>query len=300
MSNNARFIYLSENDLQVGTALPWSIYLRSGELLAPAGFMVQDKVILLRMMMATPMRMATARDGDKPSFEAVSDPLADKTAAKTADPLRYLKHNAEGVVLVFKLPSDFEPRKVQVDFYGRIPMQSIIVSAPVLGLGSGQTWQSFEGLPISAQVIFGKSLCIFKTTVMRYAPLPSGHLFLRYPTEAATQPFRQALRVDAKIPASIALADGYTVPALITNLSGSGCAIATGFVLGQAGATLKVSFRVKIGDKPQLLTLPCIIRSIKGKLSQQMRYGIEFDEATIDAPASQALRAYVYEHIAEQ
>jgi hypothetical protein len=300
MSKNARFIYLAEVDFEIGKALPWSVYLRSGELLAPAGFIVPDKTILSRLMSATPMRLAGVDDRDKASFEADITAQADKMAPKTPDPLAYLKHNVEGVVLVFKLPSDFEPRKVQVDFYGRIPLQSIIVSAPALGLGSGQTWQTFEGLPISAQVIFGKSLAIFKTTVMRYAPLPSGHLFLRYPTEAVTQPFRQALRVDAKIPASIALAEGYTVPALITNLSGSGCAIATGFVLGEKGACLKVSFRVKIAGQPQLLSLPCIIRSIKGKLSQQMRYGIEFDEATADPAAAQALRAFVYEHIAEQ
>ena len=295
--SKTRYVYLSETDLPVGGPLPWSIYLRSGELLAPAGFVVQDSVVAMRLMMATPMRAATQRDSV--SFEAEADPVAEKMAPKTVDPLKYLKHNAEGVVLVFKLPNDFEPRSVQVDFYGRIPLQSVIVSAPALGLGMGQTWQNFEGMPISAQVIFGKSLCIFKTTVMRYSALPSGHLFLRYPTEAVTQPFRQALRVDLRIPASISLADGYTVPALITNLSGSGCAVATGFVLGQAGTRLTVSFRVKIAEKARVLSVPCVIRSIKGKLSQQMRYGIEFDEAVEDS-VLHALRSYVYEHLAER
>ncbi len=295
--SKTRYVYLSESDLPIGGPLPWSIYLRSGELLAPAGFVVQDSVVAMRLMMATPMRAATERDSA--TFEADSDPVAEKLVAKTVDPLKYLKHNAEGVVLVFKLPSDFEPRTVQVDFYGRIPMQSVIVSAPNLGLGIGQTWQNFEGMPISVQIIFGKSLCIFKTTVMRYAALPSAHLFLRYPTEAATQPFRQALRVDARIPASISMADGYTVPALITNLSGSGCAVATGFVLGQAGTRLTVAFRVKIAEKARVLSMSCVIRSIKGKLSQQMRYGIEFDEAVAD-DILHALRSYVYEHLAER
>src|ERR1700740_3523133 len=115
MSKKARFIYLAETDLPVGKPLAWSVYLRSGELLAPAGFIVQDLVVAMRMMLAAPMRLATDEDKDKPSFEAESDALAMKMAAKIADPLHYLKHNAEGVVLVFKLPSDFEPRKVQVE-----------------------------------------------------------------------------------------------------------------------------------------------------------------------------------------
>ena len=58
-----------------------------------------------------------------------------RAAPQTNDPLKYLKHNAEGVVLTFKLPGDFEPRNVQVEFYGRVPLQSVIVSAPHAGLG---------------------------------------------------------------------------------------------------------------------------------------------------------------------
>lgn len=294
-----QFVQLSGNDVPVGMPLPWSIYLRSGELLAPAGFMVADLVVHERLMAAMPVRAATANDIGKALLEAQTASDDDKSGAHTADPLKYLKHNAEGVILTFKLPSDFEPRNVHVEFYGRIPLQSVIVSAPPLGLGTAQGWQNYEGLPLTVQVIFGRSLCMFKTTVMRYAPLPSGHLFLRYPTDAVTKSFRQALRVDAQIPASITMQDNYTVPALITNLSGSGCAVATGFVLGQPGTRLKVAFRLKMLDKARVVTIPCVIRSIKGKLSQQMRYGIEFDEQVEEAVLL-TLKSFVYEHLAER
>lgn len=295
-----QFVYLSESDIPVGISLPWSIYLRSGELLAPAGFMVSDDTVQKRLMMAVPMR--SAQSNDRADLRRVIEEdggRGDPGPPQTHDPLKYLKHNAEGVVLTFKLPVDFEPRNERVEFYGRVPMQSIIVSAPTLGLGSGQTWQNFEGLPMTVQVIFGRSLCMFKTTVMRYSGLPSGHLFLRYPQEAVTKSFRQALRVDARIPASITMADDYTVPALITNLSGCGCAVATGFVLGQPGTRLKVSFRLKIAEKNRVVSIPCVIRSIKGKLSQQMQYGIEFDEEVEDSVLL-TLKSFVYEHLAER
>jgi hypothetical protein len=203
------------------------------------------------------------------------------------------------VILTFQLPNDFEPRKVNVDYFGRIPMQSVIVSAPPLGLGTAQTWNNFEGMPMTVQVILGRSICLFKTTVLRYSPQPSPHLFLRSPQEAVTKSFRQALRVDAHIPASITMPDGYTVPALITDLSGGGCALASGFILGQAGTRLQMAFRVKLSDKLRVITVPCVIRSIKGKLSQQMRYGIEFDEK-VDEPTVLALKSFVYEHLAER
>lgn len=294
-----QFIYLSESDMPIGVALPWAIYLRSGELLAPAGFVVADSVVQRRLMMATPVRAAQATDGGRKMVSAEEQDGDRKSPLQSNDPLKYLKHNAEGVVLTFKLPSDFEPRTVQVEFYGRVPMQSIIVSAPVLGLGNGQAWQNFEGLALTVQVIFGRSLCMFKTTVMRYAALPSGHLFLRYPQEAVTKSFRQALRVDAQIPTSITMPDGYTVPALITNLSGCGCAVATGFVLGQPGTRLTIAFRIKLAEKSRVVTVPCVIRSIKGKLSQQMRYGIEFDEE-VDESVLLTLKSFVYEHLAER
>ncbi|WP_426189209.1 PilZ domain-containing protein [Massilia sp. DWR3-1-1] len=294
-----QYVYLSGQDLPVGAPLPWSIYLRSGELLAPAGFMVTDAVVHERLMSAMPVRAAREGETGRQVVDAETSSADDKGPAQTHDPLKYLKHNAEGVILTFKLPSDYEPRNVPVEFYGRIPLQSVIVSAPALGLGTAQTWQTFEGIGLTVQVIFGRSLCMFKTTVMRYAPLPSGHLFLRYPTDAVTKSFRQALRVDAQIPASITMQDNYTVPAVITNLSGSGCAVATGFILGQPGTRLKVSFRLKMSDKARVVSVPCVIRSIKGKLSQQMRYGIEFDEQ-VDEAVLLTLKSFVYEHLAER
>jgi hypothetical protein len=293
-----QFVYLAESDLKVGSRLPWAIYLRSGELLAPTGFAIADVEVQRRLMQAVPVRAATQHDRSQDVVLAEGTPEAD-APAHNPDPLQHLRHNAEGVILTFQLPNDFEPRKVNVEYFGRIPMQSVIVSAPLLGLGTAQTWNNFEGMPITVQVILGRSICLFKTTVLRYSPQPSPHLFLRSPQDAVTKSFRQALRVDAHIPASITMPDGYTVPALITDLSGGGCALASGFILGQAGTRLQMAFRVKLSDKLRVITVPCVIRSVKGKLSQQMRYGIEFDEK-VDEPTVLALKSFVYEHLAER
>jgi hypothetical protein len=290
-----QFVSLSESELKIGQPLPWAIYLRSGELLAPAGFVVIDSIVRDRLMGTRPVRIASNAGRELATIDA-EESSDEKMARQTYDPLKYLKHNAEGTVLTFKLAGDYEPRNVQVEFYGCVPLQSIIVSAPAL---PGHSWSNLEGLALSVQVIFGRSLCVFKTSVLRHSPLPSGHLFLRYPTEAVTKPFRQSLRVEVKLPASITMPDGATLPAVITNISGSGCAIATGFVLGQPGTALKVSFRVKIGEKYHTVVVPCIIRSNKGKLSQQMRYGVAFDESADDA-ALLVLKSFVYEHLAER
>ena len=292
----AKLIYLSEQELKIGSSLPWPIYLRSGELLAPAGFVIDNAGTRNRLLERRPVRAALP--GDR-SIAATLVDGEDAMARMQQDPLIHLKHNAEGMTLTYKLPGDFESRSERVEFLGRVPMQALIVSAPLLRMGGGQVWNDFEGLPIAVQVIFGRNLCVFKTSLMRYASLPSPHMFLRYPTDAVTKPFRQALRVDTRIPVVLAVEDEHSIPAVIMNLSGSGCAIATNFVLGQSGTRMKASFRLKIAQQNHLLTVGCIIRSVKGKLSHQMRYGIEFDAGN-DAATMLTIKSFVYEHLAER
>ena len=62
---------------------------------------------------------------------------------------------------------------------------------------------------------------------------------------------------------------------------------------------MKASFRLKIAQQNHLLTVACTIRSVKGKLSQQMRYGIEFDGSN-DAATMLTIKSFVYEHLAER
>ena len=291
-----QFVLVLDNDIPVGSPLPWSVFLRSGDLLAPAGFVIADKAAQDRLLQTRPMRAAQSGDRRLSLIAATDDP--DESATAVTDPLQALKHNAERAVLTFQFPGDYEARTAQVDFYGRVPQQAIIVSAPVVRANNGQSWQHFEGLPMAAQIIFGRTVCAFKTSLMHFAPLPAGHLFLRYPTEAVTKPYRQALRVDIKLAASITLPDG-TVPGILTNLSSGGCAIASGFVLGAVGTVVQIAFRLKVGGKPHLLKLSGTIRAVKGKLSQQMECGVAFD-AGMDEGTELLLRSFVYEHLAER
>lgn len=293
-----QLIYLFASDIPVGSALPWPIFLASGDLLAPAGFMVPDEFVQERLIMATPVRIGAPSDRGRPSIEMDSDELSMKMASQANDPLKYFRQNAETVVLTFKLPAETDTRSVNADFYGRIGMSSIIVSAPALGLGDENKWKNFEGMPITVQVLFGRTLCMFKTTLLRYAAVPNGHLFLRYPQKVVTKVFRQAMRVSARLAASITIDKGYVLPALITNLSDSGCALETGLLLGPPGAALTVTFQARIADAGQAISVPCIIRSVKGKPSEQMRYGVEFADAIPEA-VSLALKAFIYEQLAE-
>jgi hypothetical protein len=291
-------VYLFESDLPVGSALPWPVFLASGDLLAPAGFVVPDEFVQERLVMSTPMRIGTAADRGRPSIEMDSEELGNKLASRAIDPLKYFKQNAETVVLTFKLPAEDEARTVNADFHGRIAMSSLIVSAPALGLGDEHRWKNFEGMPMTVQILFGRTLCMFKTTLMRYAAVPSGHLFLCYPQKVVTKIFRQALRVSARLSASVTVDNGHLLPALITNLSDSGCALETGLLLGAPGAAVTVTFQARIKNETRPLSVPGVIRSVKGKLSEQMRYGIEFSGAA-DESVPVALKAFIYEQLAE-
>lgn len=289
-----QFVHVTEREIPLGRPLPWAIFLSSGELLAPAGYVVTDRSAQERLLQAQAMRMVQSEDRQRKPAAADENPVREQAA----DPLLALKHNAEGMVLTFQFPGDFESRSAPVEFYGRVPMQSLIVSAPVVRASNGQSWQHFEGLPLTAQVVFGRTVCVFKTALLRFASIPSGHLFLRYPTEAITKPFRQALRVDVKLPVSITLPDG-TIPGMLTNLSSGGCAISSAFVLGDVGSELMLAFRFKISGKAHLVQLSAMIRTIKGKISQQMQYGLAFKHG-IDETNELLLKSFIYEQLAER
>lgn len=293
--NKQKFVHVTENDIPLGKPLPWALFLSSGELLAPAGYIVTDRTSQERLLQAQAMRPIQPEDRQR-KLIAVDE---DSTRGQVfTDPLLALKHNAEGMVLTFQLPGDFESRSAQVEFYGRVPMQSIIVSAPVVRASNGQSWQHFDGLPMTAQVVLGRTVSVFKTSLLRFASIPSGHLFLRYPTEAVTKPFRRSLRVEVKLPVSITLSDG-TTPGILTNLSSGGCAIASPFVLGDVGRELMLAFRLKISGKAHLVQLSATIRTIKGKISQQMQYGVAFNHGT-DEAVELLLKSFIYEQLAEQ
>ncbi|RJG14966.1 PilZ domain-containing protein [Massilia cavernae] len=293
-----QLVYLFASDIPVGSPLPWPVLLASGDLLAPAGFVVANDLVQERLMMAAPMRIGSASDRGRPSLSVDTDNLAAKIASRSEDPLKYFRQNAETVVLTFKLPAEDKPRTVTADFYGRMPMSSVIVSAPVLGLGDEMKWKNFEGMPITVQVLFGRTLCMFKTTLLWYAAVPHSHLFLRYPQKVVTKVFRQALRVNARLSASVIMEEGCKLPGLITNLSDSGCAIETGFLLGHSGRQLTLEFDAGTGGEPQLISVPGIIRTVKGNLTQQMRYGIEFAEP-MGEDVAQALKAFIYAQLAD-
>ena len=292
-----QLVYLFASDLPVGSSLPWPIFLVSGDLLAPSGFVVATEFVQERLIMSTPVRIGTAADRGRPSIDMDSDELSARIASRANDPLKYFKQNAETVVLTFKLPAEDETRTVNADFYGRIGTSSLIVSAPALGPGDEHRWKNFEGIPMTVQILFGRTLCMFKTSLLRYAAVPNGHLFLHYPQKVVTKVFRQALRVSARLAASITVGEGQVLPALITNLSDSGCAIETGLLLGEPGTILTVSFKARIEEEMRLLSVPGVIRSVRGKLSEQMRYGVEFSQ--MEERASAALKAFIYEQLAE-
>ncbi|MGZ8321364.1 MAG: PilZ domain-containing protein [Telluria sp.] len=293
-----QLVYLFESDLPVGEPLPWPVLLASGDLLAPAGFVVSDEFVQQRMIMSRPVRIAMPEDRGRPFVEIDSAELAARIAARSNDPLKYFRQNAETVVMTFKLPAESAPRTVNADFHGRIAMSSIIVSAPSLGLGDELRWKNFEGMPMTVQVLFGRTLCMFKTSLLRYAAVPHGHLFLCYPQKVVTKTFRQALRINARMPASVTMENQAMFPALITNLSDSGCALETGFLLGAPGSALTVTFEAKVAGEARVISVPCVIRSVKGSLSEQMRYGAEFSHQ-VDQSVVFALKTFIYEQLAD-
>jgi hypothetical protein len=267
------------DDIRPGTVLPWPLYSRARQLIAPAGFRVDSDDAHARLLHARPMREARPGDGaDTGAFlRALREGDEDEPPPRPVthrDPLENLRSPVEAVTLEFRLPGDTEPRRAHVTYVGRMPGTAVIVTAPTLGGSRGA--RDLEDAAVRVRMVTGRSIQSFESRVTRYAHVPSPHLYLAHPRSAGTTPFRAALRVPVDIRAELRSEGGDAIPGRIANLSASGCAVETAFLLGEPGSRFTVSFRLDVADKPHRMSLPSVLRNVQNRRGSSVA-GLQFD-----------------------
>ena len=293
LSSTARsLVPVRANDIVVGVPMPFSLFSRAGALIVPQGHVVPDAGAHIRLLAVEPYREGTGRAeraGGVPA-EVVPSTLG----VEHPDPMRVVHHNAESVQLTFRLPGDPEPRKATVQLIGKLGQTAIVVSVPPLA--GRRDWHALEGLELTARMITGRNAYAFDATVMRFAALPAPHLYLTYPKAARRSPYRGATRLQAAVAGVVRLADGSQVPVVLTDLSSTGCAVDSDFLLGEVGQGLHLTFRARTDDETMQIELPAVIRNrhrlgMRGRL----RHGLHFGDAEgcLDRQLRLAIKAFI-------
>lgn len=300
MENDKVLVPARVDDIPVGAPLAFALYGRSGALIAPPGFAVPDEAARAKLLGARPYREATGVARDEPGGASEPVPTA-LGGAEHDDPLHRLRHNVEGVQLVFRLPGDPDKRVVPAGFCGRLGMQSLLVAAPALG--GHRSWHQLEGLEVAVRMTAGRTAYVFDSAVQRYSALPSPHLYLRYPVSARRSDFRAAVRLETSLPAVAQMNDARRFGVTIVDLSGAGCAVDSQHLLGELGDRFTLVFRAHLSEGSFTLTVPVVIRNLpKAGARHRMRHGLQFGDGSDDGlewHLRLAIKAFIYESLLE-
>ncbi|MCX7275449.1 MAG: PilZ domain-containing protein [Burkholderiales bacterium] len=293
MATKEVLIPVDPSTIAVGKRLPWALYARNGELLAPEGFLITDESQQRRMLEARAYRQTPGLQRNDATYD--SESRAPATAV--VDTLPELRHNVEFVQLTYHLRGEVDPTTVTVEFLGKVVNQAVMVTAP--HLPGRLSWRDVEdGFPISVRMMTGRSAYSFETLLTRFSALPMPHLFLRYPMDVKHQVLRSSVRVRTSIKAVALLPGGTRHMVLVDNLSGDGCGIDTEFALGDPGENIEMVFRIHVRGQGYTLTLPSTIRNKRQRKGRHI-YGLQFGSQNdpLDHSLRLALEAYLYEHI---
>jgi len=170
-------------------------------------------------------------------------------------------------------------------------------------LAQGKTVPIQVGERVTLRAFSGMNVMTFESEVLSVLQSPFFLVQLAYPTKIQSTPLRKAIRVKVKLPAHV---NGMPEYATITDISLDGAQITAAGVLGEAGATIPLSFTFQIKPTNQEVQIEtsATIRTVrelpaaKGGASEAFTYGVSFDH--IDPSNQVMLQNLVYESLLGQ
>lgn len=169
-----------------------------------------------------------------------------------------------------------------VTLIGYLKGQSVIVTTPV---EEGKVMLLREGQPFIVRFFGGKNAYAFSTIAKRVTNVPFPHLHLSYPKEVRGMAVRHSSRARVNLIGSAVTAVGKRVACQVRDISLGGVLLVAKEVIGEVGAQLNLSLRVKVNGFEHILELEGKIRSCHDEPPQSeamasLLHGVSFDNLT--------------------
>lgn len=313
-SSSLPLVALTPADITLGEPLPWAIVDRNGEPLLAEGDLVPTQAGLDWLFTSfAPHRAATLgadtveADGghaaatteastDTPPVQAAASAsvAASVSAAADASTAQYgltdLNLRA-GDWLQIQLPPGAGSQRIRTRVIGHAPNQMLFITAPT-GRSAPPTLQPSERLEL--WTFSGEDIYHFVCTVERVERLPFEYVVLSAPAQIRRKVLRRSQRVPARLVASITLGDAQHL-ALLQDVSAEGVSLLTDAPLGAPGDTMRLAFRVRVGDIDMPVEATGTIRGIQQNDDGAHLHGIELP--SLEPAHYVALKCYVYERL---
>jgi hypothetical protein len=206
---------------------------------------------------------------------------------------------AVGTVLNLQNLSDKSGSRIQVRVLGYLEGHSIIATLPGAFLLPTDLRLGDE---VTVRYLMGRSVCGFKTRVVRVCSSPYPYFHLEYPNDVQRMDVRQAERAQVSL-AGQAEGASDTAQVELRDLSAGGALVVATRELGNVGDALKLAFELTFGDVTRRMSTSATIRSATPLQRQEgsepvFRYGVQFQD--LGESDRIFVRGFVFEQLAGQ
>ena len=246
-----QFTPITQEELTVGLAIPWTLYNSSGDVILKVGAIPKtaDQIKSL-------VKIGAVRDID----EQIAQTEVASAAARAANTLTLEQIKLSiGDSLQLQFQSESELSRCFVTLIGYLADCGVIVTTPLL---NGSIMLIREGQIFVVRLFSGKSAYAFTATTEKVTNTPFPHLYLSYPKEVRGLVVRGSSRARANIICHASDKDRNGYACIARDISIGGALIAVREKIGEVGDKLSLKLRVRVNDSEHVLILDCLIRSV--------------------------------------
>ncbi|MBS4098533.1 MAG: flagellar brake protein [Sulfuricella sp.] len=330
-------IALTQEDLELGVPVPWTVYDQFHNVLLPEGGVIGSLDQLLSLLAANPCRELTWEQGasapppppvDIPFPAAPAVTPASTRIIPPAAPVAASEQRVEitptgkpgsgqqetypfeamklkvGDRLQLQPPQQLSAERYVVRLLGYLNNVSLLVTSP---FENGLRLGLMEGEKVVVRIFAAQNAFGFTSTVEKICKLPFDYLHLSFPSEVQGMVIRKSPRVRARIIAAVGNTTQATTEnasGLIANLSATGAMLDARRSLGNKGDLLRLAFRVNLHKIDAYLSINAAIRAIfadeamDAKGAPLIHHGIEFVD--LQPNDSVILQSMIYQQMIEE
>ena len=285
MDNSKDLSPLAKGDIEIGKALPFAIFDRSGVLLLAEGQAVNsqkqlDELAAKGLYHNPRWSSAFVIQPGKPQVDSTALPRILPTKQTFEDPFE------TGSQLKMFVPGQAKD-PFHVRLIGSIPQAAVLVTHP---MRDGKCVFAKEGQVWEFQATYGLSIFRFSSMIEKVLLSPHPLLVLSWPheTHLESQAIRRAKRVACDLPATIRLNSGLPssaepITAVIDNVSTGGLELLfSKEVTLKIGQTMLVAFQVVLDDRKYLIECNAEVVSKSKDAGQSSAYGLALKSLSND------------------
>lgn len=263
-------IPLKEEDIQIGSPLPWDLMDAEGKVLMAQSRIVDSQPLLDQLFKLGVFRAAPERNAAEEKLADEEAPSANEMQISTLSKVQL----APGDMVQLQTLHTTHTERYQVKMLGFHAPVSIMVTSPT---AQGKLVFIKEGQQFLVRGFVGKDAVAYKTRVLKSNLSPFPYLHLAYPETVQSMRIRSSARVPVELVTSVVAPQGKG-SARIVDLSWGGARMLSPQPVAEKEDEVKLAFRINPSGLDVYLNIKGKVRAVSKDDGNQgmVATGVEF------------------------